>query len=197
MLEIDALATDMIGPISVRLAPGECMAVTGPSGAGKSLFLRAIADLDPNRGRVNLNGSARDAMPAPDWRKRVALVPAESGWWEDRVGAHFDPAFDPAPMLEAVGLEKALDWSVARLSTGEKQRLALVRALCRRPEALLLDEPTAALDAGATGRVEGLIRAALERGAPVILVTHDPAQADRLGARRYRMEAGQLIPVAA
>lgn len=197
MFEIDALETDVIGPASLRLEAGDCVAITGASGSGKSLFLRAIADLDPNRGRVTLEGGDRDAMPAPLWRQRVALVPAESGWWEDRVGAHFDPRFDPAPMLAQVGLPQALDWSVARLSTGERQRLALVRALCRAPRALLLDEPTAPLDAQSTAQVEALIRAAMDRGAPVILVTHDPAQAERLAGAHYHMQAGRLSPAPA
>ncbi len=56
------------------LADGECLTVRGPSGAGKTLLLRALADLDPNHGEVHLDGQARDAMPAPQWRRRVVQV---------------------------------------------------------------------------------------------------------------------------
>lgn len=194
MLSIKSLETDLIGPVSLTVPAGNCAAITGPSGSGKSLLLRAIADLDPNRGDVRLGQQDRDQMDACDWRSLVAMVPAETGWWTDNVADHFDTAHDPGPMLADLGLEQALKWSVARLSTGERQRLGLVRALCRMPQAVLLDEPTAALDPQATEQVEGLIRAVLKRGAPVLLITHDTAQANRLGSARYRMRAGKLAP---
>ena len=89
MLVIEDLKTALFGPLDMSVAPGECVAVMGPSGAGKSIFLRAIADLDPSNGEVTLDGAARSAMAAPDWRRKVALVPAESGWWADIVGEHF------------------------------------------------------------------------------------------------------------
>ena len=188
MLEIEALRTPLMGPVSLSVEAGACVAVLGPSGSGKSLLLRAVADLDPNEGAVRLDGEAREAMEADAWRRRVAFVPAESGWWADRVKEHFAPGAEP--LLAALGLPDALDWEVSRLSTGERHRLALARALQIRPRALLLDEPTAALDAEATARVEALLAA---RGpAPLLLVTHDAAQADRLAARRYRMAGGRL-----
>lgn len=197
MLRIETLATRLIGPVSLSVEAGECVAIMGPSGSGKSLFLRAIADLDPNRGRVSLDRAERAAMPAPDWRRQVMLVPAESGWWSDEVRAHFPAGAEVAPLLQALGLAQAFDWPVSRLSTGERQRLAIARALCHAPVALLLDEPTAALDAQATGQVEALIRSQCASGRPVILVTHDPAQAGRLADRTLRMQSGQLHPEAA
>jgi ABC-type multidrug transport system ATPase subunit len=107
----------------------------GPSGAGKSLLLRAIVDLDPNTGSVALGEQARAAMPANEWRKCVALVPADSGWWSDRVRDHFPAKLEAAELIEKLGLGGALEWEVGRLSTGERQRLALARALAsgRRP----------------------------------------------------------------
>lgn len=196
MLEIGDLRTSLLGPVSLTVAAGECVAVMGPSGAGKSLFLRAVVDLDPNEGRVRLDGEDRDLMLAHRWRRRVAMVPAESGWWSERVADHFEPGCEAPGLLEALGLPEALDWEVERLSSGERQRLALARALALRPAALLLDEPTAALDAAATARVEAVIGGELARGVPVLLVTHDRAQADRLASRRFTMEKG-LIHAAA
>ena len=194
MLDIIDLRTPLVGPISLSLAAGECVAVLGPSGAGKSLFLRAVVDLDPNEGVVRLGGRDRDLMPAHEWRRLVALVPSESGWWSDRVADHFAPEHDPAPLLAAVGLPDALGWSVSRLSSGERHRLAIARALALAPAAILLDEPTAALDDAATARIEDLIRARCAAGVPVLLVTHDRAQARRLAARRFAMTRGALRP---
>jgi ABC-type multidrug transport system ATPase subunit len=195
MLKISDLGTDLLGPVSLSVGAGECVAVLGPSGSGKSLFLRAVADLDPNEGSVSIGGRDRDRLPAPDWRRLVGLVPAESGWWADRVGDHFNPGFDFAPLLEAVGLPGSAEWDVGRLSTGERQRLAIVRALGEEPRALLLDEPTAALDEDATARVERLIRARCAAGIPVLMVTHDRAQAARLARRSFRMDRGRLHPM--
>ena len=57
--------------------------MVGPSGSGKSLFLRALADLDPNEGDLRLDGESREAMSGPQWRRRVTYVAGESGWWDD------------------------------------------------------------------------------------------------------------------
>ena len=77
------------GPYSLHIAAGECVALRGPSGSGKSLLLRAIADLDPHEGEVTLDGVACEMIPAPEWRRQVALLPVESQWWLDEVGEHF------------------------------------------------------------------------------------------------------------
>ncbi len=192
MLKIVDLQTPLFGPISLSVEAGACVAIMGPSGSGKSRFLRALVDLDPNQGQASLGGRQRNLMPAYLWRRLVGLVPSESGWWAERVADHFEGGQDPAPMLQAVGLANALQWEVSRLSSGERHRLAIVRALCLSPEALLLDEPTAALDDAATATVEALIRAQCAQGVPVILVTHDHGQAERLASRRFRMADGQL-----
>jgi len=194
MLIVERLQRLSFGPFALTVADGECVAIAGPSGAGKSVFLRMIADLDPHVGTVRLDAASREAMPAPRWRRLVTYVAAESGWWADAVAAHFGATIEPArALLPAVNLAvEALDWPVARLSSGERQRLALVRALVQEPRALLLDEPTAALDPDATAAVEALLRRVLQRGTSIVLVSHDPRQADRLAARQFRMEAGQL-----
>lgn len=193
MLSVRDLASPVFGPVSLDVAAGECVAVTGASGAGKSLLLRAIADLDPNEGEVTLNGIARNAMPADAWRRQVALVPAESGWWADIVGEHFIAAPPDMGLLEALGLAtEALDWTVARLSSGEKHRLAILRALSLAPKALLLDEPSASLDKTSTERLEAVLQDQQARGVPIVLVTHDAAQAERLAARVITMAGGQI-----
>lgn len=193
MLVIENLQTAHFGPLDLSVSPGECVAVMGPSGAGKSLFLRAVADLDPNRGIVSLNGQERSAMSAPDWRRKVALVPAETGWWADRVGEHFPPGAPAAELLDALGLDLGIGaWAVDRLSSGERHRAALARALCGHPAALLLDEPTASLDAASTQGVEKLIGQQLAGGVPVIMVTHEAAQAARLATRTLKLANGHF-----
>ncbi|WP_298959902.1 ATP-binding cassette domain-containing protein [uncultured Roseibium sp.] len=192
MLIIDELKTSLIGPIDLTLEVGSCTAISGPSGAGKSLFLRAIVDLDENSGTIKLNGRDRNTFPAPDWRRNVSYVPAESGWWSERVEDHFRPTSDLVELLAAVGLEEASGWEVSRLSTGERQRLALVRALQLDPEVLLLDEPTSALDPPSVAKVELLLKERIATGCAILLVTHDPEQPVRLKASCFHMAGGKL-----
>lgn len=164
----------------------------GPSGAGKSLLLRLVADLDVGAGDVRLGAHRREAMPAPEWRRRVGLVPAEPGWWAPDVAAHF-PAGTSDHGVGRLGLPPdVLARAVATLSTGERQRLALLRALARGPDVLLLDEPTSALDPASISAVETLLREALAAGLVLLIVTHDAGVAERLGAKRYAMAAGRL-----
>ncbi len=193
MLTVTDLTRLELGPFTFTVESGECVALRGPSGAGKSLLLRAIADLDPNDGRVSLDGESREAMPAPDWRRRVAYLAAEAGWWADTVAEHFPDWPAARPLIEALGLPADCgDWAVARLSTGEKQRLALARSLLMEPRALLLDEPTSGLDPEAIERVEALIRARQADGVSVLWVTHDRAQAERVARRWLKIENGAL-----
>jgi ABC-type multidrug transport system ATPase subunit len=194
MLIVEGLRTKAGGPVGFGIGGGEIVAVRGPSGAGKSLLLRAIADLDPVEGEVSLDGTARDRIPAPEWRRRVAYVPAESGWWDDRVGAHFPAGGGNDELIAALGLDPAaLGWEVRRLSTGERHRLAIARALVLDPEVWLFDEPTAALDGEAARRVEDVITRGRDRGAAILLVTHDDAQAARLADRTLTMAGGCLV----
>ncbi len=194
-LRLQGLGSDLAGPFDLSVEAGTCLAVMGASGSGKSLFLRMIADLDPNRGEAWLGDQPRSGMRAPAWRRRVTYVAAESGWWADDVGAHFEPAQREraAALAERFGLAaELLQAQVARLSTGERQRLALIRALVREAPVLLLDEPTAALDRDSIGKVEAVLRERLQAGTTLVMVTHDPAQAERLGHSRMRMAAGKL-----
>jgi phosphate-transporting ATPase len=192
VLEIRALHARGVRAERLRVAAGECVAVRGPSGAGKTLLLRAIADLDPCSGEVSLDGRSWRELNGPQWRRRVMLVPAEPGWWRDDVAGHFRDPGRLAPLLERLGLPPGcLDTPVARLSTGERQRLALARALELDPPVLLLDEPTRALDEVSRNAVEQELRRRLGAGTAIVLITHDPAQARRLALRCIEVLAGQ------
>jgi len=196
-LALSGLRSRLAGPFDLDVMAASCVAISGPSGSGKSLFLRMIADLDPNEGRAALDGRARESFSAPAWRRLVLYSAAEPGWWNENVEPHF-----PGPMLGAaralaptLGLTAGqVGGAVNRLSTGERQRLALIRALVRKPSVLLLDEPTGALDPEATARAEALLRERLAAGLAIIIVTHSAEQAERMAARRFVMQAGRLSP---
>jgi len=192
VLELIGLSRLHVGPIALRVADGECVSVMGASGAGKSVLLRMIADLDPHAGEMRLDGVAASAMTAPDWRAQVTYVAADAGWWSARVAEHFAPGTDPA-RLQALGIApEAFEWAVERLSTGERQRLALLRAIRERTRVLLLDEPTSGLDPDNVERVETLLHGLLERGLAIVLVTHDRAQASRLASAHWHLADARI-----
>ena len=182
-----------IGPIRIDAAAGECVGITGASGSGKSLFLRAVADMEPHAGVVLLDGTAQDRTAAPAWRRQVALLPADSVWWYDTVGEHFT-APETAGWQRMGFAQTVFTWPVSRLSSGERQRMALLRMLENRPRLLLLDEPTANLDEANTARVEALIHAYREEtGAAVLWVGHQQAQLQRVADRIVSMDDGRLV----
>lgn len=191
-LRVAALGGDGWGPIDLVVEAGACVCVSGPSGAGKTRLLRAIADLDVHTGSAFLDGLSAQRVPPPLWRRRVALLPADSRWWAETVAEHFPR--DARPDFGAVGLpDEALGWRIERLSSGERQRLALLRLLANTPQVLLLDEPTANLDARSAARVEALIAAYRhEHRAAVLWVSHDPEQIERVASGHLRLERGRI-----
>jgi putative ABC transport system ATP-binding protein len=197
-LRIAGLKSPLAGPLDLAVPRGGCVGITGPSGSGKSLFLRMVCDLDPNDGQVWLDGASRASMSAAAWRRQVVYVPAESGWWTDHVIDHFpkDQRADAHAMAERLGLPSGvIVGPVSRLSTGERQRLSLIRALLVGSPVLLLDEPTSALDGDGAARVEAILNERRAAGLALVLVTHDPAQAVRMASARYVMTAGHLEAV--
>jgi ABC-type iron transport system FetAB ATPase subunit len=187
VLRIDRLRVDPLPPLSFEVPAGECLAIEGPSGCGKTRVLRAIADLDDSEGYVTLEGFERREMTASTWRRQIRFVASEAGWWGETGLDHFIGA-DPSKlrrMLSSIGLTVAhLDLAIEHLSTGERQRLALIRALMDEPQVLLLDEPTACLDRESAAQVEELIKFQLLSRRSVILVSHDPAQIDRMAHQK-------------
>ncbi len=192
-LRADNLCIHHVGPISLDIDAGECVGLSGPSGSGKTLFLRAIADMESHTGAVYLDGMEQALIPAPAWRQQVALLPAESMWWFDTVGEHF--LRSDSIRFERLGFETdILTWPISQLSSGERQRLALLRLLTNHPRLLLLDEPTANLDPENTDRVEGLVRTYREEtGAAVLWVGHRKAQLQRVARRKFGVSGGRVI----
>jgi len=192
-LNIHQLEYQFVGPVSLNINPAQCIGLSGDSGCGKSLLLRAVADLDEHQGEILLNDMNANEMSAPQWRKQVAMLPADSQWWFDTVGEHFNrPDIE---MLNQLGFdEAALAWSISRVSTGEKQRLALLRLLENKPAVLLLDEPTANLDNNNTLLFESIVLDYLKKNnACAIWVSHDLAQLERVSAIRFKLESGALV----
>ncbi len=133
-------------------------------------------------------------MSAPAWRRQVIYNPAEPGWWDEAVAPHFADLAAARAMAPRLGLDPALfDGPVARLSSGERQRLGLIRALTLRPKGLLLDEPTGALDEDNTALAEALLRAHRAAGVSIVLVTHSEAQAARFASSHLRMADRRLV----
>ena len=197
-LHVTGLKRLHLGPIDLELAAGEIVCLRGASGTGKTVLMRAIADLDPNEGEAALDQQSRETIPAPNWRRQVCYLPAESGWWAETVGEHFP---DPEPalaILERMFLPAdVMEWPTSRLSTGEKQRLALARVLLLSPKVMLLDEPTSGLDGEATNAAEAEIKSHARNGSAVLFVSHDAEQAKRLADRQMVLSNGAIDVVSA
>ena len=184
MLKVSDITIPELAPISFDLAAGECLGVSGKSGCGKTRLLRAIADMDEIEGSVCIDSLCRQDVSGAEWRKQVALLPAESQWWFDTVAPHFSE--DKVDFASLGFSDEVKNWSITRCSSGEKQRLAILRLLANRPKVLLLDEPTANLDVENTRSVESLLTDYLtENNAVALWVSHDHAQLKRVVSTRY------------
>lgn len=182
--------------------PAGSTAVVGPSGSGKSTLLRLLNRLaDPDSGVISYRGQPLTAYDPRALRREVSLVPQLPALLPGTVGANLRYAADLAQRdldanrcLRLAGLDQEFaDRDVTRLSVGEQQRAMLARSLAQEPAVLLLDEPTSALDHAARDAVEAaLMELRRELAISVILVTHDPDQARRLGEWVLRLEAGRL-----
>ncbi len=182
LLKVDRLHILNLPPISFCLEKGQCLALSGGSGVGKSLLLKSIADLVPPKGSLFFKGLAREVVPAPQWRKAIRYNAAETGWWREYIGEHFENQDWARQHMPPFGLEPSLlDSPVAEVSTGQRQRLGLLRAMENQPAVLLLDEPTASLDEHNVMRIEKVLKQALADGTALCMVTHNLEQGRRMG----------------
>ncbi len=204
MAEGLAISLTRAGPIAVAadvaVAPGQTLALVGPSGAGKSSLLKAIAGLVPAQGSVRVAGQDWQHLPA--WRRRVGLVSQGGGLFPHLDALANVMIAQDAPdraaalaLLAAMQLEGAvLARRPAQLSGGEQMRVALARALARAPDLLLLDEPFAAVDPPVRRALVRLVAGVRSRSAaPMIIVTHDLAEAAGIADGAAFMVAGRIV----
>ena len=182
MLEIINLKNDIFGPVTLEVNEGQSIVVRGASGSGKTRFMRAIADLDEASGEIYLNGQDRKDLSAYEWRKRVRFVSADSNWWFETVEEHFEPEFELENNMHKLSLKPELmNLNVSKLSTGERQRLAFLRAIADEPQVLLLDEPTSALDENSTEKLEQMIESIKSNGTIIFIASHHSEQVKKFG----------------
>jgi ABC-2 type transport system ATP-binding protein len=197
----ETLAVD---DVTFEVSAGEVLGFLGPNGAGKSTTIKMLTgQLRPQRGSIEILG-----MPLPERRSevqaRIGVCFEEKNLYTAMSGTEnlsffarlFDLGdFDPAPFLERVGLGDRGRDRVADYSKGMRQRLMMARALINRPDVLFLDEPTDGLDPVSARSIRALIREEAERGAAVLLTTHDMAEADTLSDRVAFINQGRILAV--
>jgi putative ABC transport system ATP-binding protein len=187
--------------VSVEIGEG-ATAIVGPSGTGKSTLLRLLNRLaDPVSGTVRFDGRDVRELDVLELRRDVVLVPQVPAPLPGTVAMNvaYGPSLcgntpDVDHCLELAGLDPSYaPRDAARLSVGEQQRLMLARALALEPDALLLDEPTAALDERTRTGVElTLVELHAKLGVALVLVTHDRGQAARMTTRTIELRDGRV-----
>jgi putative ABC transport system ATP-binding protein len=188
--------------VDLHAVPGRIVAVTGPSGAGKTTLLWVLAALvSPDSGEVLIGGESprdRDAASAagvviiPQDNALAGVLTAMENVLVPLLGAGVRPDEAQARAtraLDAVGLLTAGNQLLEELSGGQQQRLAVARGLAQCGTVVLADEPTSELDAANRTRVIALLREEAERGATVVLATHDPDAAAACDAELH-LDAG-------
>ena len=200
-LRVERAGRSVLRDVAFAAPRGSVTALVGGSGAGKSTLLRCLNRLaEPDAGTITLDGTDIRALDPPLLRRRVALVSQTpvmlEGTVEDNL-AYGVPGLGEAAKadaLAAAGLDETFLPRVARaLSGGERARVALARALTRDPEAVLLDEPTAALDPRTAQRVARAFAALAERDLAVIVATHDLVLAGEIATRAVALTDGAAI----
>jgi len=181
------------------------IALCGPSGAGKSTVLRAIAGGVEVRGRVKVAGrllsDSEQRLCVPAWQRGVAWAPQDAlllphlSVRENLLAASDALSERLAEVAALLELERLLARRPSTLSTGERARVALGRAIIRRCETWLLDEPLAALDPPLRRRIGDVLRdEAIRTGRHVLLVTHDRSEAERLCDQVWTLDGEGLRP---
>lgn len=195
--------------VSLSLRQGSFHFLTGPSGAGKSSLLRLLTLAErPQQGRVQIFGQDVTHLPhgqVPMLRRRIGVV-FQDFRLLDHLSAFDNAALplilagqsqrdyqaDVAEMLRWVGLGQRMDARPPALSGGEKQRLAIARAVITRPQLILADEPTGSVDRAMGEKLMHLLSSLNRLGATVLIASHDEAMAERAGASILRLDQGHL-----
>ncbi len=195
-------ATRALAGVSLELASGEITVVEGHNGSGKSTLLALLAQLArPTRGEIRYGAHTGDAV-----RGRLGVLTHAPMLYPDLSGRenlelvadlYALPREALATAIEGLALGGFVERPVRTYSRGQLQRTSLARALLPVPRFVLLDEPSTGLDAASTGLLVEALRRERDRGAIVLVVTHDTELARALGGRRLAMERGKLLPESA
>ena len=194
--------------VSFSIRPGELLAVRGPSGCGKTTLLLTAGGLQrPSEGQMTLDGQDPYAL-SPEMRSRLRaenigfvfqqfhLIPyltvRQNIITASLAVSQKDVSEKAEQLISRFGLEDRADHVPAKLSTGERQRTALARALLNEPKLILADEPTGNLDEDNAQKVFGYLSRFVSDGGCVLLVTHD-ARAAAHATRSLQMSRGQLV----
>lgn len=193
-------SSDILSGVDLDIAGDGITVVLGPSGSGKSTLTRLTNRLlDATAGTVRLRGTDVRDLDVLQLRRTVGMVFQRptlfDGTVRDNLAATgIDDRDAHEGMLRTVGLDRAfLDQAGSTLSGGEAQRVCLARALLMQPRVLVADEPTSSLDHDATLVLEALARDLADDGVPVLWVTHDLAQVERIADHRVTLEAGRVV----
>jgi heme exporter protein A len=195
-------ATLALRQVSTSFEAGTLTFLEGPNGAGKSTLLAIVGTvLRPSSGSVWYEPLGDDHELA---RRHIGWVAHDSHCYRELTGRRnielvgqihgvSELPQHVERVIARVGAEAFADRPVGTLSRGQRQRIALARALVHAPGVLLLDEPWTGLDYASVDRLEAVIREEVVRGSLVIAVTHGAGTAERLGARRVRIEGGRVV----
>ncbi|WP_157217234.1 ABC transporter ATP-binding protein [Flavisphingomonas formosensis] len=189
-----------LGPTDIALRAGELTLLVGPNGAGKTTLLRGMARIGAARGACRIDGFDVGTLGPANRARHLGYLPASRDMdWpltaRDLIAlGQIDPSKEAiAAMLERVGAGAFGDRRVDRLSTGERARILLARALINAPSALLLDEPVANLDPLWQLRVLDIVKAEARRGAAVLATVHDLDLARAHAARILVIAGGRIV----
>ncbi len=195
--------SEVLHDVDLEVAGSGITAVLGSSGSGKSTLTRLCNRLlDATSGTVRLRGTDVRELDVLQLRHTVGMVFQRPTLFDGSVGDNLAATGVTdrdahREVLGSVGLDADfLPRDSATLSGGEAQRACLARTLLMRPRVLVADEPTASLDEAAARTLEGLARRLADDGVPILWVTHDLAQVERIADRRVTLEAGRVVAVA-
>jgi tungstate transport system ATP-binding protein len=191
-VSVSAGPTLILDGVSLLIDAGAPTAIIGPNGSGKTTLLRVLMGMVvPDTGRVETSGIERAIV----FQRPVMLRRSVRANVAFALHAAARPSDDGAvrALLDQVGLGALADRPARKLSGGEQQRLAIARALARRPHLLLLDEATANLDPGQTKIVEDLVARIAATGVKIVFATHDLGQARRLAGDVALLVKGRVM----